>query len=729
MHAASGTEEPVQTEKPVETENFAGVYAITPKTSKASAKSIKLSWSSSKDAFIKYYYIMRRGTQNGKGTGQWKTLAKVSTDDKKEGAANFYTDKLKSSKPQQYEYKICTLSKNEKVDTREQAYEDRTNKYAVLGTNIKICIDPGHYGLRNNNYDVKGKGGQYPYSEGKFTLKIGKALQTDLKQTYGIDSYMTRAGSKISLKYKGKTYTNIKLDQGNIFLRGYMAKKKGCDVFISLHTNMSGRATKQWHQPKSLNKVYVFVNSTAHKSSRGMKIANAIGSELTAYNQKAGIQNTKFITRSKKSAADYSNLKKDISKGNGTVVYRRGSSGGDYYGVLKGAGEMGIEGMIVEHAFHDTRIMRKRANDSSALYKDWAECDAYGIAKGFGFVNSSFVSMGSMENVEKLMKKMSWKEKVAQMILVTAPADAVSVQKSRQFGGFVLFAGDFEKATPASVKTRIKKIQKASKIPMLIAVDEEGGTVVRASKYRQFRSKPYASPRSVYAAGKWDGIVKDTKSKAKFLKNLGINTNLAPVADVAYKSSDFIYKRSFSTGAKSTSTFIKKVVKTMGEKNLVSTLKHFPGYGNNGDTHTLLIHDRRSKKTFKNRDLKPFQAGIDAGCDMIMVSHNIVHCFDAKNPASISPKVISYLRKDMGFDGVVVTDSITMAGVLKYTGSIGKSAVRAVKAGNDLLCTSEYKKTYSALVKAVKNNEISKKRIEESVKRILLMKYKRGIIS
>ncbi len=334
-----------------------------------------------------------------------------------------------------------------------------------------------------------------------------------------------------------------------------------------------------------------------------------------------------------------------------------------------------------------------------------------------------------MKKVEKLMNKMTWKEKVAQMILVSAPDHVVTVQKSHQFGGYIFFATDFAKATPASMRSRIKSIQKASKVPMLIAVDEEGGTVVRASKYKQFRTKPYASPRSVYAAGKWKGIIKDTKSKAKFLKNLGINTNLAPVADVPYKSSDFIYKRSFSTSAKSTSTFIKKVVKTMGEKNLVSTLKHFPGYGNNGDTHTLLIHDRRSKKTFQDRDLKPFKAGIEAGCDMIMVSHNIVHCFDAKNPASISPKVISYLRKDMGFDGVIVTDSLTMNGVLKHTGSIEKSAVRAVKAGNDLLCVSEYKKTYNALVKAVKNKEISKKRIDESVKRILLMKYRRGIIS
>ena len=361
--------------------------------------------------------------------------------------------------------------------------------------------------------------------------------------------------------------------------------------------------------------------------------------------------------------------------------------------------------------------------------KDTASQTAISTTSSAQAKSSDYSQEELNKKIEALMKKMTWKEKVAQMILVAAPNNAANVQKSHQFGGYVLFANDFAKATPASMQRRIKNIQSASKIPMLIAVDEEGGTVVRASKYKQFRSKPFASPRNVYAAGKWDGIIKDTKSKARFLKKLGINTNLAPVADVAYKKSNFIYKRSFSTDAGSTAKYIKKVITTMGEKKLISTLKHFPGYGNNGDTHTQLIHDYRSRQNFEKRDLKPFQTGINSGCDMIMVSHNIVHCFDSKNPASISPKVISYLRNHMEFEGVIVTDSLSMAGVVKHTGSVGKSAVRAVLAGNDLLCTSEYKKTYSALVKAVKNKEISKNRIDKSVKRILLMKYKRGIIS
>lgn len=193
------------------------------------------------------------------------------------------------------------------------------------------------------------------------------------------------------------------------------------------------------------------------------------------------------------------------------------------------------------------------------------------------------------QRVADRMKKMSWEEKIAQMILVKAPAkNAVNIQKQYQFGGYVLFGEDFANSTPDTLRNRIYGIQKASKIPMLIAVDEEGGTVVRASRYRQFRSTSYASPRAVFSAGGWNGIVKDTKNKAKFLKKLGINTNLAPVADVAYDSGNFIYNRSFSTNAADTSRYINLVVNNMKQEDMISSLKHFPGYGNNGDTHTNL---------------------------------------------------------------------------------------------------------------------------------------------
>ena len=332
------------------------------------------------------------------------------------------------------------------------------------------------------------------------------------------------------------------------------------------------------------------------------------------------------------------------------------------------------------------------------------------------------------KRAEEILESMTLSEKIAQMLFVDFPDDAKNVQKKKQYGGYLLFASDFKNSNKDKMKKKIKGIQKVSDINMFIAVDEEGGNVVRVSKYKQFRKTPYKSPRTVYKNGGWDGIKRDAKSKSKFLKSLGVNTNFAPVADVAYNKKNFIYNRSFSTSAKSTSKFIKLTVKEMNEKNCVSALKHFPGYGNNGDTHTSVIVDKRSKNTFETRDLKPFAAGIKADAPMIMVSHNVVKCFDKKNTASMSKKVHSYLRNEMGFDGIIITDGLSMDGVKKKYGSNAEIAVKAVKAGNDMLCTPYGSTSLSAIKKAVKSGEIKESRIGKSVKRILRVKLKYGII-
>ena len=346
-------------------------------------------------------------------------------------------------------------------------------------------------------------------------------------------------------------------------------------------------------------------------------------------------------------------------------------------------------------------------------------------------VGSVFGAASTDEKVEKLLSGMSTNEKIAQMMVVAMPAkDAAKIQKKYQFGGYILFGTDFYRTNKSGMKKLLKSCQSKSKIPMLLGTDEEGGTVVRASLYRKFRKSKYRSPREVYRSGGYAGITKDTKSKDKFLKSLGLNCNFAPVADVTYSKSNFMYYRAFSNDAAKTSKFVRLTVTQMGKDNVLSAMKHFPGYGNNGDTHGKIIRDKRAKKTFEKRDLKPFKAGIDAGADMIMVSHTIVNAFDSKRPASLSKKVNNYLRKDMGYDGVVITDGLGMKGITDFVGGDpGKAAVKAVQAGNDMLCvTTSYTKCYSALKAAVKNGSISEAQINESVKRILRMKIRRKII-
>ncbi len=333
------------------------------------------------------------------------------------------------------------------------------------------------------------------------------------------------------------------------------------------------------------------------------------------------------------------------------------------------------------------------------------------------------------KRANEILSGMSLSQKAAQMLLVAISAGyGEDSQKKDQYGGLVLFADSFQNSNPTLFKARMKKLQKVSKIKTIIATDEEGETVARASAYTAFRSSKFLSPRKVYQAGGFKNVKKEAREKAVFLKKLGINTNLAPVADVVYSASDFMYARSFSTNANKTSKFIRITVNQNNNKGVISTLKHFPGYGGNGDTHTNIIRDKRSLKTFENRDLKPFQAGIDTDVKMIMVGHNIVEAFDKNQPASISPKVMEYLREDMGYDGIIVTDGMDMEGIKDFVGSTNEAVIRAVLAGADMVCVTESMGSKNALIEAIKKGRIQENYINEAVLRILRAKLKIGII-
>lgn len=326
-------------------------------------------------------------------------------------------------------------------------------------------------------------------------------------------------------------------------------------------------------------------------------------------------------------------------------------------------------------------------------------------------------------SIQYQLDKMSLEEKVAQMILSYQPEkDFVSIQKKYQFGGYVFFAKYFKNNTPEQVVADMAALQDVSKHPMILAVDEEGGKVNRISKYPQYRDEPFASGAEVYHGGGWDGVLADSKEKAMFLKILGLNTNLAPVADVPYDEKNYIFNRSFSTDPEQVSQYVETVLGEYNDQNLLGCLKHFPGYGDAGNSHLTVIEDTRDQQVLDSRDSQPFQAGIAAGAPMIMVSHSIVDAYDAKNPASLSKAVHSVLRDKLGFQGVIVTDGLEMGGVTKFINDPAKVAVMAVKAGNDLLCTGTPIEHYEGLLAAVQSGNISEERINESVTRILEMK-------
>lgn len=331
-------------------------------------------------------------------------------------------------------------------------------------------------------------------------------------------------------------------------------------------------------------------------------------------------------------------------------------------------------------------------------------------------------------SVESLLQAMTLEEKVGQLFLARCPdIRAVEDIQAYHLGGYILFGRDFQGQTPQTVAKTISQYQAASAIPMLIAVDEEGGTVTRVSSYKAFRSSRFPSPRNLYRQGGLSLLLSTEAEKCQLLRSLGIQVNMAPVCDITTDSRAFMYSRSLGLSAQDTATAIAEIVQTMNTHQVGSVLKHFPGYGNNTDTHVGIAVDNRSLKELENRDLLPFAAGIQSGCGAILMSHTIVTALDSDFPVSLSLPAHRYIRQTMGFDGVIVTDDLVMGAITKQYGA-EEAAVLAVLAGNDLLCSSEYAIQYRAVLEAFQSGRIPSVILDSAVRRVLQWKHTLGFL-
>ena len=330
--------------------------------------------------------------------------------------------------------------------------------------------------------------------------------------------------------------------------------------------------------------------------------------------------------------------------------------------------------------------------------------------------------------LREIVDRMSLEEKAAQMFIARCPEEnAEELAGQYKLGGYILFARDFKDSTPDKVRKTIESYQAQADIPMFIGVDEEGGTVNRVSRYTQFRNTPFPSPQALYSRGDMEAVFMDAKEKSECLLDLGINLNFAPVCDVSQDSADFIYDRTLGLGPEKTAEYVRNVVNAMDKAKIGCVLKHFPGYGNNVDTHTGIAHDNRQYQQFLDCDFLPFMAGIEAGAGMVLVSHNIVACMDREFPASLSVRVHEILRKDLGFQGVIITDNLAMDAIGQYIDD-EDAAVLAIQAGNDMICCTNFTEQIPAVVQAVKDGKIEEGGLEEAVFRILKLKRKLGII-
>ena len=336
------------------------------------------------------------------------------------------------------------------------------------------------------------------------------------------------------------------------------------------------------------------------------------------------------------------------------------------------------------------------------------------------------------EKVDKLVANMSDADKVGQLLMIgihgkTLNDDAKFMLNEYRVGGIILFDRNME--SKDQVKSLIADINKTGKsaglTPLFIGIDQEGGAVARMEN--QLIKVP---PAEELGKEPIEQAVSLAKQSGTELKDLGFNINFAPVADLG-----LTYGRSFSTNPDEVVRYASAVGKAYDEAGLWYSYKHFPGIGKTDvDLHADTSVVPVSKETLLNEDTKVFVDLIKQSKPntyAIMVSHAMYPQIDPDHPSSLSKAIITdWLRKDMGYNGVVVTDDMDMGALAKHY-TFGDMAVQSILAGSDiLLVCHEYEhmqEAYNGLMKAVKDGRISKERLDESVKRILLMKMSRGL--
>ena len=330
------------------------------------------------------------------------------------------------------------------------------------------------------------------------------------------------------------------------------------------------------------------------------------------------------------------------------------------------------------------------------------------------------------EKVDKTVASMSQTEKLGQMVMIGIQGtkvddDSLYMLNQYHMGGVILFDRNME--SPEQVKQLTSDLQAQSneKVPLFIGIDEEGGDVVRMAE----KLTPPPSQKEIGATGDIEQAKTWAIKTAKSLKDMGINVNFAPVADVG--SND---KRSYSTDANTVIDFVRAATKGYQQENIIYSLKHFPGIGKGKvDSHIDSSSIDVVKEVLMTEDILPFKTIIDENEPndyFILVSHLKYPALDEEYPASLSSKIMTdLLRNKLGYKGIIITDDMEMGAVANHNDfrSIG---VKAIKAGADIvLVCHEYQhqqEVYLGLLDAVNSGEISQERIDESVKRIIKVK-------
>lgn len=346
--------------------------------------------------------------------------------------------------------------------------------------------------------------------------------------------------------------------------------------------------------------------------------------------------------------------------------------------------------------------------------------------------------------VETRLASMTLREKVGQLFVVRPEAldfektsggtqltDAMREHLAQYpMGGIVLFKQNITDAN--QMTALIGDFQNASATGLLVAVDEEGGTVARLANHKAFDLPKYANAAAIGAAGDPEQARAMGRTIGGYLKPYGFNLDFAPVADVnSNPKNPVIGKRAFSSDPNMAASMVSAAVEGFHEAGMLCTLKHFPGHGDTGeDSHYGTATTTKTWEEMQAAEMLPFEAGIAVGADVVMAAHiTTPNATSDGLPASLSYTMLTErLRGELGFTGVICTDALEMKAISSHYAP-ADAAVAALNAGADiLLMPSDLHAAFEGVVQAVENGTVSEERLNESVRSILMLKEKAGVL-
>src|SRR6266851_8198741 len=354
-------------------------------------------------------------------------------------------------------------------------------------------------------------------------------------------------------------------------------------------------------------------------------------------------------------------------------------------------------------------------------------------------VNTEAISRHYLEKIQQIMASMTLDQKLGQLIVVEYLGNnyqnGLQYMISQQFvGGFMYQESNHNFDSPYNVAGQVNALSQQTmrdaRIPLLIATDQEGGLVNRLYKFHGY----LPSAADMAATGNPQVPLDQGSQQAKWMLELGINADLAPVVDVHTVDPPVLASRMFGSTPQTVATYAGAFLNGLQLDGVAGCLKHYPGLGAiTSDPHLGLPTVNRSLAELENIDLAPYKLMIQADHPaMIMSTDVLMPAIDPALPAELSPKTINgILRNQLGYNGVVITDGLYMQGISgRWT--LSQAAVLSIMAGDDLLegpySPSQVAVVVAALKQAIQQGKLTIDRIDQSVERILLMKVQYGII-